>query len=264
VEPAVWAWVSFGGLGSRTRRGCGAVLCKQLAPRDHAQFAEQLKQFGLPHAEDREWPTVCDCIVLRTADPAGDPIRVWGWLVGLFRHFRQGDNFARNPGQQPNRPGRSRFSEPETIRRVTGQRSGQHARLGHIPDDAVPRAELGLPMVFHFKDDRAGDPPDTVLYPSNSSDGKRRERMASPLILRPLALQSGKAIPLILRLKVPSLTGVDLRQGDVSLPLPEPTLIRDPRLSSYRDSPLAGSPNGSSLEAFLAFARSEGFTEVPR
>jgi hypothetical protein len=108
-----------------------------------------------------------------------------------------------------------------------------------------------------------GEPPDTALYPSNSSDGKRRERMASPLILKPLALVDGKAIPLILRLKTPPLSGVDLR-GDTSLPLPPSTVVRDARLSTYRDSPLAESPNGSALEAFVAFALSEGFTEVTR
>jgi CRISPR-associated protein Cmr1 len=33
VDAAVWAWVNFGGLGSRTRRGCGALYCEELAPR---------------------------------------------------------------------------------------------------------------------------------------------------------------------------------------------------------------------------------------
>jgi hypothetical protein len=88
--------------------------------------------------------------------------------------------------------------------------------------------------------------------------------MASPLVLKPLALQSGKAVPLILRLKTPALTGVDLRHVNNSMNLPPTTLIRDPRLASYPNSPLAASPNGSAIEAFLAFARAEGFTEVTR
>ena len=28
VEAAVWAWTNFGGIGARTRRGCGALYCK--------------------------------------------------------------------------------------------------------------------------------------------------------------------------------------------------------------------------------------------
>ena len=264
VEPAVWAWANFGGLGGRMRRGCGAILCKDLAPRDHAHLVERLKRFAPKHSTVCEWPTIGECILLRTVDPPGDAIRVWDWLIGLFRHFRQGVGFARNSGQQANRPGRSRYPEPETIRRVTGQHSGQHARLPHVPDDAFPRAELGLPIVFHYQDPQRLEPPDTVLYPSNDSDGNRRERMASPLILKPLAFVDGKAIPLILRLQTPPLSGVDLRRGDTSLPLPPSTVVHDTRLSIYRDSPLAGSPNGSALDAFLTFAHSEGFTEVTR
>lgn len=264
VEPAIWAWVNFGGLGGRMRRGCGAVLCKALAPKD----TDDLKARWLRHMPAlfplREWPTMAECLRVRTIEQPADAIPVWDWLIGRFRHFRQGEGLGRNPRQPgSNRPGRSHYSEPETIRRVTGRRITRHARLPRIPDDAFPRADLGLPIVFHFQDEQNGEPPDTVLYPDNDSEGKR-ERMASPLILKPLALQNGKAIPLILRLRTPALTGVDLRRGDTSLSLPPTTVIRDPRLSSYPNSPLAGSPSGSALDAFLAFARAEGFTEVTR
>jgi CRISPR-associated protein Cmr1 len=271
VEPAIWAWANFGGLGSRTRRGCGAIRCRELSPRDHSHLTEQLNRFAPHVTEARDWPTIGQCVLVRITEPAGDPIGVWGWLIDQFRHFRQGPGFARNRGEQ-NRPGRSRYPEPETIREIANlgtnrQRSG-HQRMPAVPADAFPRAELGLPIVFHFKDERNGDPAQTVLYPSNGTDGKRRERMASPLILKPLALADGRAIPLVLRLAVPSLSGVDLRRDETSLRLPPSTVIRDPRLSTYGgsnwSSPLAGSPDGSALDAFLAFARSEGFTEVPR
>ena len=89
--------------------------------------------------------------------------------------------------------------------------------------------------------------------------------MASPLILKPLALANGNAVPLILRLKTVDLAGVDLRQeGQESVSLPNPTYVRDKSLADYTGSPLARSPNGSALEAFLAFARENGFTEVSR
>jgi CRISPR-associated protein Cmr1 len=182
----------------------------------------------------------------------------WDHVIKLFRDFRQGVGLGRNPGERLNRPGRSRWPEPETIRRVTRQRLARHSRLTHIPDDAFPRAELGLPIVFHFQEQ--GDPPDTVLYPNGG-----RERMASPLILKPLALANGTCVPLIVRLKTPVLTGVDLRQGERSLPLPQPTILRDPKLATYRDSPMQNrSPSGSALQAFLAYAKSQEFTEVTR
>jgi CRISPR-associated protein Cmr1 len=262
VEPALWAWVNFGGLGGRTRRGCGAIVCKALAPKDK----DDLKVMWLRHMPAlfpvREWPTLAEAILTERDHAAA--MSAWDRVIDRFRHFRQGIGRGRNQGQQQNRPGRSRYPEPEAIRTVlyNPQTPWPHDRMEHIPNDAFPRAELGLPIVFHFQGQ--GEPPDTVLYPDNDSEGKKRERMASPLILKPLALASGKAVPLILRLRTPTLTGVDLRRGDTSLGLPPTTVIRDPRLSSYPNSPLAGSPNGSALEAFLAFARAEGFTEVTR
>jgi hypothetical protein len=89
--------------------------------------------------------------------------------------------------------------------------------------------------------------------------------MASPLILKPLALQNGRFVPLVVRLKTHPLEAVDLRHGEQSLSLPNPTLIRGSNLASYQNSPMQNrSSTGSALEAFLAFARDEGFTEVTR
>jgi CRISPR-associated protein Cmr1 len=294
VEPALWAWVNFGGLGSRTRRGCGAIKCSMLMAKDRNdkcsmlmakdrnELIHQLKSYSSPSAP-KDWPTLAEAILV--GDETNNPLDAWSKVIGLLRDFRQAVNIGRNPGTQPNRPGRSRWPEPETIRRVTGRRHSQHARMQNVPDDAFPRAELGLPIVFHFKDE--GEPPDTVLYPAAGPEGKR-DRMATPLILKPLALANGKFVPVIVRLKTARLTGVDLRikkkdlsslpqelanqvrstmqpnDNEGSLPLPDPTRLVDPSLSNYPNSPLTGSPNGSAIEAFLAFAREQGFTEVTR
>jgi hypothetical protein len=88
------------------------------------------------------------------------------------------------------------------------------------------------------------------------------ERMASPLIIKPLKLKNGNTVPLILRLNAPIPEGVELRETDnekTALDTQEPTFIRNPALATYPDSPLAGSLLGSALEAFDLFARSKGF-----
>lgn len=266
VEPAVWAWVNFGGLGGRTRRGCGAISCKELAPKECNDLIEHCRPLVQSPPPLRDWPTLAAAILLGGEQPHA--IAAWNHVIGQFRQFRQGVGLGRNQGQQQNRPGRSRWPEPETLREITElnadrQRCG-HQRLNAIPSDAMPRAELSLPIVFHFQGQ--GEPQDTVLYPFDDADGKKRERMASPLILKPLALANGKVVPLILRLKAPDLAGVDLRQKvqgrEQSLPLPNPTQIRGAALAGYTNSPLAGSPNGAALDAFLAFALAEGFREV--
>jgi len=51
--------------------------------------------------------------------------------------------------------------------------------------DKFPQAAFGLPIIFKFKDDNAGDPKSTTLKGANS------ERLGSPLILRPVAVGNG-------------------------------------------------------------------------
>jgi len=272
VEPAVWAWLNFGGLGGRTRRGCGAIFCKELAPNDRNDLIQRCREFLEGPSHLRDWATLAAAIL--AGGEQEKAMVAWDQVIEPFKHFRQGVGFGRN-GDSPKFPKRSHWPEPETVRAVTGQRLSKHARLSHVPDDAFPRAEFGLPIVFHFKDEDKkntenprADPSETVLYPEADTNGAKRERMASPLILKPLALANGKVVPFILRLKTPDLAGVDLRQKvqgqEQSLSLPNPTQIRDAALAGYTNSPLARSPNGSALEAFLAYALTQGFTEVNR
>ncbi len=263
ADVAVWAWVNFGGLGARTRRGCGSLRCRALAPADERSVAEWLRQhLGEQSTAEHEWPILPPRLLARPE--AGDVIDVWGWLAGLFRHFRQGEGFARNPGSA-GRPGRSRYPEPETIRETMGadRSMSGHERLARVPADAFPRAELGLPIVFHFQG--RGEPADTTLQPRNA------ERMASPIILKPLALADGRAIPIILPLQTPALTEVELLSGNNGAGIWGVRAFRDPRLATYPNSPLTGlTSQGSALEAFLNFAcrpttaDGPGFVEITR
>ena len=169
IEALRW-WASFGGVGARTRRGLGAVTA--------IGEGFELKPVSYGEVESRGGR-----MVLRP--PRENAIDAWRDAVDALKDFRQGRGLARNPGSG-NRPGRSRWPEPDAIRR----RTGHHAR-GHAPQHEVdgfyPRAAFGLPIVFHFKNRNTGDPPgtsnrdapDPVLEPA---DG---DRMASPLILRP-------------------------------------------------------------------------------
>jgi len=170
----------------------------------------------------------------------------------VFKDFRQGVDVARTQGGG-GRPGRSLWPEPETIRQVSEQGSPGQQRF------AVPRAEFGLPIVFRSKsvDGKRGDNKGLRLLP-----GSGRERMASPLILKPLATSPSRAIPVILRLNTPPLEEVVLEEGDKP-PLPFGAGdIRGNRLVElYPDSPLSRSPNGSALETFLLFAKERGFKE---
>lgn len=261
VEEAFRAWILFGGLGSRTRRGCGSLRCAEFAPKDHNHLISILRDYVRDRSSEQKWPkwpTLANAILVGSEKKEANS--AWEDAVALLRDFRQGVGIGRNPGQAPKRPGRSRWPEPDTIRRITKRHSREHKPNEKTPD-GFPRAELGLPIVFHFKD--PGDPQDSVLYPGPIGKGEKRDRMASPLILKATALGNGQFVPLVVRLKAPRPEGVDLRERERSLPLEKPVSVRDPKFAVYDNSPLKGrSRFGSALEGFINYARSQGFAEV--
>jgi len=270
VEAAVWAWTNFGGIGSRTRRGCGALFCQETAPRDIASigkwYRKKLDDSGIIQQQVRDWPTMSDNILIGST--VGKPIDQWAEAIEVMRAFRQGAGVGRNPGSSggARMPGRSRWPEPEAIRSLTNARLPKHQRLAAIPDDAFPRADFGLPIVFHFKDGQDKkerfsefrDPPESELCPAGS------KRMASPVILRPLAFGDGRrSVPLIMRLVTKPLNDVELKVRGETIHSAGPEEIRGPRLKEYRNSPMSVlTEDGSALEAFVNFAKGNGFEEV--
>ena len=154
VEALRW-WASFSGVGARTRRGLGAVRVN----------GTEVKPVHAKEVEDLGGQMV--------VGPATPKARAaWGSAIKQLSTFRQGPGMGRGGG---NRPGRSNWPEADTIRRVAGKWAHDPR---HPVDGVYPRAAFGLPIVFHFKD--AKDPSDTLELA-----GQERERMASPLILRP-------------------------------------------------------------------------------
>ncbi len=186
VEAALWAWETFGGLGARTRRGFGALHLLKLDGVSYTgyPFSNNVKKWineklinfvepgvlpaGIPHLSR---------VAQVAVTSADDVMRVWKRLIDNLQSFRQAG-----------RPGRSLWPEAEAIRAIS---SGKD----RPPSQKFPRAALGLPIIFHFKDD--SDPEDTTLKEA----GEKMERFASPLILRPFLCRDNRAVGLILLLE---------------------------------------------------------------
>jgi len=182
--------------------------------------------------------------------------------VALMREFRQGENVGRNRGSAPNRPGRSRWPEADSLRVITNKGDPRHQPGITTPEPAFPRAELGLPIVFHFKD-HLDAPNNSELYPKRDRESRR---MASPVILRPLGIWgSSQALPMVLVLDAPPPEHLQLHfeAGGPASPQIGPAEVSRHDLSTYSGSPMARrSPSGSALEAFLAFAKEKGYQEL--
>lgn len=279
ITVALQAWCTLGGIGARTRRGCGAIFCKELAT--------QLPK--LP------------CTVL-IASPQRSALEAWQGAVKAYRDFRQSPRGrkhqktigTRNGPKTIQVPGRSHWPEADSIRKLTG--SGLKPAPGSsptsaaadedpsdhsvpvVPEDvlpAFPRAILGLPINFHFADgpgkNRPGqsnkDPQDVQLVPLLPGSTDSVDRMSSPVITRPL-WRDGKwcAGVIILEQHLPSglrvrLTGKRARADGADLShdlLPE--RIVNASLGALR--PMRG--HSSALDALRAFLESNGFREVTR
>ncbi|MDG4550917.1 MAG: type III-B CRISPR module RAMP protein Cmr1 [Candidatus Contendobacter sp.] len=213
VEETLRWWASFGGLGARTRRGLGAL---QIAGLTTVSTVEEASSKGCR-------------LILKGSFPQAH--QAWKTAIEALQTFRQGEGFARRPrGPGATVPGRSHWPEPDSIRDITRDHrvkaDGTSFAPVHPARIAFPRAYFGLPILFHFKNIKRDNPPnerrdlhfdprDTTLVPA----GEGIERMASPLILKPLALSDGQYAACALTLPTEHLNrlALVLRRGDTPL-----------------------------------------------
>lgn len=236
-------WASFGGLGARTRRGLGSIKIHGLSP----VTPQEAQQYGCR-------------LVLKIGGKPQDPIEQWAFAIGKLKTFRQEPGFARN-GNRLN-PGRSRWPEPDAIRRMTDVNSSRHPPQ-HQAGKLFPRALFGLPIIFHFKDEvksdnkrkADGDPRQTSLVAKGS------ERFASPLILKAYwdgtGFQSAALLlPTVedLRTRVLTLTytGENHPIGELASGNWWPVDAKKIKAACKLIQPLQNS-SGDPLDAFLAF-----------
>lgn len=247
VEQTLAAWVMLGGIGARTRRGCGSlVLTKGSLP-------------SLSGITDRAAPmlTAIPMSVLQ-GHPLANALEAWEKAVTTYRDFRQKVHHARDQStdrQGRPKPGRSRWPEADSIRRIDGNHSQGHSPRSKL-DCAFPRADFGLPIIFHFID--SGDPDDTTL--EGSAD--KQTRFASPIITKALAMPDGKFVPMIAVLEAPRVW----ENGPLVLK-PKGTRIDRGNIETveWPAQPGSGSPikPGTDIrKAFVEYAKDNGFKEV--
>lgn len=186
VKAALWAWETFGGLGGRTRRGFGAIV--RVDAHGTASLESELAKY-------RENPQIAGVPSLHRARfavggaPSATPLESWKAGLGLLQRIRQGPGFGRNePLRDSRKPaGRSRWPEPDEIRRLTGRSAVLHRRP-EVEVSRFPRAVFGMPIVFHFhpgSPDEPGSDGDPDMKPLQLKP-VGFERYASPLIIRPI------------------------------------------------------------------------------
>lgn len=190
VETTLWAWETFGGIGARTRRGFGALHCTEVkengqpkslpAPKCDAVTIKQAIKDRLNTITD-DWPEnvphLSPKMFLEIVNREGNAETAWKWLVDKLRAFRQ--------SREGNEYGPTHWPEANAVRLAAGKNaSSKSPSLG----PKFPRAQLGLPIIFHFPQE--GNLDDATL------SGVTKERLASQLILRPLSCGHNRAVAL--------------------------------------------------------------------
>ena len=211
VREAVACWASFGGVGARTRRGCGAIKVTDAT--------------GVLLSLPKDRLEKCGCQI-RVTNEFGSAREAWRYAVGRLKKFRQGKGFARN-GRDPKTPGQSLWPEADSIRRITKmhykEKGGKKTHQPrNNPERAFPRAMFGMPIITHFKDARKKgaidgtdcDPDDTELLPVQADSRDPYNRMASPLILRPVPKSEKEWMAVALLLPIDHLKDIKLLLRD--------------------------------------------------
>jgi len=191
VEAALWAWQTFGGIGARTRRGMGAIECIQVD--GNSQTRQSAENFQRSINENlNKWikdddfpagvPHMSHGLNYKLTSRQNDKttgIEALRNIIDQYKRFRQS-----RPGRE-----RSHWPEPDLIRACFPGETFRH-EIEHQVHGKAPRAVFGLPIIIHFKDYPNGlqDPDETTIQGVDGID-----RLASPLIIRPIHLSSGFA-----------------------------------------------------------------------
>ncbi|MFN8525417.1 MAG: type III-B CRISPR module RAMP protein Cmr1 [Chloroflexota bacterium] len=186
VEAAVWTWLQFGGVGARTRRGCGSLQAdatSAFSAPPHPSWVAWLRdglQTRMAPRSTLAVPSLYEKLVPGPVTPSA--IDAWAAAIDALQRFRQLRDTPQSPSSgRRSSTGKSRWPEARAIR------CGSRSQAG------FPKADLGLPIVFGRMEGN----------PTLDAAGEGARRMASPLILKPLVLRNGTAVPLALLLRAP-------------------------------------------------------------
>jgi len=215
LENTLKAWLTFGGIGARTRRGCGALSGppQYLPPHTPHELEEWLSRLCEHDPKKAPTTTRLHGSTLLVGPRCPNAMDSWRRLARFWAAFRKG-----HVGGVPYKPmSGGHWSDYETLVLLSRSKP-KCVRLN--------KPYLGLPIIYQAV---RGARFDGTVEPACSG------RMASPVILRPIVLQDMSVRPAILVLRAPEPQGVRLRETGTDYPLgtnPDDEVLK--RLGSAR------------------------------
>lgn len=227
VKNAIKAWLAFGGVGARTRRGCGALQVTGngadvwLPPADKESRRSWFANLAGNRRGAAAWTSLAGgTVTLGAAKP--DAMNIWKELGTFWARFRKG-----HVGNIPYNPMKGAKWRDYRYQLVS---------LRNQERVSLAKPYLGLPIIFQeFRDAPF----------SGEIKSEDTGRMASPVILKPLALANGQFVAMVAVLKAPKPELITILERKVEL-LP-PDIQNDPVMKELQAK--------SALEAVIAAAR---------
>ena len=217
------AWILLGGVGARTRRGCGALQLEDGAkslprfPTDPDKLLEWSNGFRPRHSND--WTCLAGSRAV-IGKPARSPDEAWRLLGRYWSALRKG-----HIGDIPYKPtGGGKWPDHHTLQRLLRKSDS----LGLV------KPYLGLPIVYQGMQ---GSFKGTV-EPEESG------RMASPVIVKPVAFGNKEIRPAVVVLNTPKPRRLKVGNTHFAVQIPR----NDPLMQKY----------GDPLEAVLQSALERG------
>lgn len=253
IAGALWAWETFGGIGARTRRGFGALRLESILEGENIPveferpaadnvagwIKEQIERFHTASSipmkglAPKGTPCLATDMEVRALPSCDTAMQAWEKVIAKLAGFRQYPNGRRTPF------GPSLWPEADAIK--------EKNHTSRYLSPKFPRAAFGLPIVFHFL--KRPDLKNLTLQ--GAQEGF--DRLASPLLLRPLYCQDGKTVGLAAVLKNRMFPPGGIVLVDPNTPHTEPLPV-DPSLNDADVSkiqPLHG--ESDVLRAFMKY-----------
>ncbi len=219
VESTLCAWIMLGGIGARTRRGLGALRATSDEERWLPSNVDTLGSWlGLSEkASTGAAMAEPEFLVLAGAKAVFGPdlsntaksgsgvevLRAWRELAKFWARFRKNPLISNGGGHRPPNTGVT-WPDHNKLLRLS--------RLGSSGSGELKQAKpfWGLPIVYQGLGKEAFKGTIEAVAPNGS-------RMASPVILKPVAFANGEIRPMVLVLKAPKPRRIKISSKDKTI-----------------------------------------------
>jgi CRISPR-associated protein Cmr1 len=217
IENAIKAWIAFGGVGARTRRGCGALtvtkeLTRWLPPPNFDEFKKWVTALYSSPATNEPNHSVLAGGYIALGEGAKSAIDIWKQLATFWARFRKG------------------HVADKEYTPMAGARWGDYRETlakSRLDPAGLAKPFLGLPIIYQ-------EIPRQQLPFTGTLEAEETGRMASPVILKPVATSDNKMLPLVIVLDAPRPRKIRIQgtKWPIQSPKNDPVLkalgVRDP------------------------------------